>query len=161
MKILIFSDSHGKTEPMISAVRRHKPDMVIHLGDYSRDVFAVMSAFPGLKIHSVEGNCDAFLRSGHDAQTEKLIKAEETLLFITHGHRYSVKTGLGSLVNTAMCAGADAVLYGHTHIPDYDEYEGLVIINPGAAGGRKASYGLLEISGKEMKYSQLFDSTDS
>ena len=35
MKLLILSDSHGEQEFMQLAVRRERPDAVIHLGDHS------------------------------------------------------------------------------------------------------------------------------
>ena len=34
MKLLILSDSHGEQEFMQLAVRRERPDAVIHLGDH-------------------------------------------------------------------------------------------------------------------------------
>ena len=37
MKLLILSDSHGEQEFMQLAVRRERPDAVIHLGDHCAD----------------------------------------------------------------------------------------------------------------------------
>ena len=45
-------------------------------------------------------------------------------LFVTHGHAYGVKSGLGRLAERAKTLGADVVLYGHTHIPEQREIEG-------------------------------------
>ena len=37
MRIAVFSDTHGRTDGMIRAVRDEKPDAVIHLGDCERE----------------------------------------------------------------------------------------------------------------------------
>ena len=37
MKAAVFSDTHGVTSLMLEAVRRCRPDVMIHLGDYERD----------------------------------------------------------------------------------------------------------------------------
>ena len=38
MKVLVFSDSHGNTTNMITAIEQEAPDMVLHLGDHWEDV---------------------------------------------------------------------------------------------------------------------------
>ena len=37
MKAAVFSDTHSNTALMLEAVRRCRPDAIIHLGDYERD----------------------------------------------------------------------------------------------------------------------------
>ena len=41
VKAAVFSDSHGLTALMRECVRRVRPDVIIHLGDYSRDADAL------------------------------------------------------------------------------------------------------------------------
>ena len=60
MKILVFSDSHGNPDHMLTAIRREAPDAIFHLGDGESDLRAVKRAFPDLPIYSVRGNCDLF-----------------------------------------------------------------------------------------------------
>ena len=43
MKLLILSDSHGEQEFMQLAVRRERPDAVIHLGDHCADAATASS----------------------------------------------------------------------------------------------------------------------
>ena len=38
-------------------------------------------------------------------------------LLLTHGHRYSVKSGYDALLARAVEVGADIVVFGHTHVP--------------------------------------------
>ena len=56
MKLAVFSDTHGSTASMVSAVRRLRPDMVVHLGDCTRDTAVLSAEFPQIPLHSVSGN---------------------------------------------------------------------------------------------------------
>ena len=58
MKLLILSDSHGEQEFMQLAVRRERPDAVIHLGDHCADADRLAEEFCGLPVLSIRGNCD-------------------------------------------------------------------------------------------------------
>lgn len=67
-------------------------------------------------------------------------------LYMTHGHRHHVKSGIGALLRDARASGVDAVLYGHTHRPDcHREEDGLWVLNPGACGYYGGSAGLIEV----------------
>ena len=48
MKLLILSDSHREMKYMCDAVRRERPDAVIHLGDLVPDADRLAQEFPGL-----------------------------------------------------------------------------------------------------------------
>lgn len=148
MKILVLSDSHRNLPPMETAVLEEKPDQIIHLGDHESDAEDLGRFFPRIPVCSVAGNCDGF--SG--VPRYKLISFAGKKLFLTHGHYYGVKTGLEHLVNTAHVAGADAVLFGHTHRPYYAESEGMLVINPGSVGMGGRTYGVLTIEGGKMSY---------
>ena len=43
MKAAVFSDTHSNTALMLEAVRRCRPDAIIHLGDYERDTAVLRS----------------------------------------------------------------------------------------------------------------------
>ena len=65
--------------------------------------------------------------------------------FLTHGHRYSVKYTLDALLNAAYFAGADMVLFGHTHRAVSETMQGLYVVNPGTAGvGALCTYACIE-----------------
>ena len=134
MKLLVFSDSHGKLTPMFSAVEREKPDAVIHLGDYVRDVDALRERFPALTVYSVRGNCD------HGSEVTELLELtlEGVPVFLCHGHCYGVKYGTEKLLNAGWFSGARLVLFGHTHRPLLQEYEELTLLNPGSAASSAA-----------------------
>ena len=150
MKILILSDSHRNLEPMIEAVTLEKPDVIFHLGDLESDAIELNKKFPNIPMHSVSGNCD-LLPFG---VRKILITEGGKKIFATHGHVYSVKSGLDGLINTAAAAGADVCLFGHTHIPYFAEAADMLVINPGACGSGRHPYGVLIIEDGRMVYSQ-------
>ena len=46
MILAVFSDTHGNTAGMLSAVRRMRPDVLVHLGDNLRDSAELAREFP-------------------------------------------------------------------------------------------------------------------
>lgn len=58
MRLAVFSDTHGFADYMVSAARRAQPDMLIHLGDCTRDTSALERALPDIPLRCVRGNCD-------------------------------------------------------------------------------------------------------
>lgn len=143
MRLTIFSDTHGHTELMASAVRRTRPDILVHLGDHIRDSRILESEFPELPLYAVPGNCD-FASHGQDTLT---FMAGAVTVFATHGHRYFVKSTMDSLLNAAHFSGAQLVLYGHTHIARIEYPAGMTVVNPGSAGlGQRPTFAVVDIS---------------
>ncbi|MCF0120007.1 MAG: metallophosphoesterase, partial [Oscillospiraceae bacterium] len=140
MKILVLSDSHRNVENIKLAISLTGPDLVLHLGDHITDCATLNLAFPQIPVRCVGGNCD---RGNHLENDEFVIEGKR--FFMTHGHNYGVKFSLKSLVNNAMARGADIVLYGHTHVRHYEEYEGLHILNPGSCQ-RELNVGIIDIT---------------
>jgi len=135
MKILVLSDSHRKVANLLDAVEKEQPDMVFHLGDLVEDAEALSYACPKLPMHNVEGNCDAWCASTGVPAT-MLQQAGGACFLLTHGHLFHAKSGASALLREGRRLKADAVLYGHTHIPLVQrEPDGLWLINPGTAGG--------------------------
>ena len=150
MKILIFSDSHRNVQPMIETVAFEKPDVIFHLGDLESDAIELNREYPQIPLHSVPGNCDLM-----PFGVRRIIITEGgKKIFATHGHAYNVKLGLDGLINTAASAGADVVLYGHTHVPYVAQHAGMLVINPGACGRGRHPYGVLTIENGNISYEQ-------
>ena len=143
MKVLVFSDSHGNTANMVAAVEMLRPDYLIHLGDGWRDFEAVCARFPDIPFAQVPGNCD--LAHARDAQ-ELVLGLEGCSLLLCHGHTLGVKYGLLNAAYRAAEAGADILLFGHTHTPMLDERNGIWFFNPGSISDYpNPSYGVLEL----------------
>ena len=147
MLIAVFSDSHGELEVMRAAIEEHKPDMVLHLGDYARDAEALAREFPRLDIRCVRGNCD---RWDDDVPDYLRLLADGVVIYMTHGHRQSVKTTLDALANTVHFSGAQLGLFGHTHCSEYKKMGDVTLFNPGSSGRGRRSYGLITVKGTEF-----------
>ena len=143
VRIAVFSDTHGDVDHMERAVRRERPDLVLHLGDLCRDFEELQARMPRQTMQNVCGNCDGFSLT----PDQRVLQVEGRRLLMTHGHRYHVKASYNSAVFAAREAQAEFLLFGHTHIPFCEELEGLWVLNPGSCQGRRGTYGIIELSG--------------
>ena len=126
---------------MVRAIRQQQPDAVFHLGDCERDTQRLEKEFPDLPLYRVCGNCD---REPVNPEVLQLM-LDGVKFFLTHGHRYSVKYTLDALLHAAYFAGADMVLFGHTHHAMSETIQGLYVVNPGTAGvGPTCTYACIE-----------------
>ena len=58
---------------------------------------------------------------------------------------------MDSLLNAAHFAGAQLVLYGHTHIARIDYVAGMTVVNPGSSGlGAEPSFAVIDIRGDKI-----------
>lgn len=160
MKILVFSDSHSSLWFMRRCVSIIKPDGIIHLGDHAEDGSAIASENPSVPFYHVPGNCDSYYRSSSEALT-KICEIGGVKLLLTHGHRFQVKSGIGKLLDHGRSAGVQAVLFGHTHTSLIQkEPDGLLALNPGAAGSWGGSAGILEIRDKQIAACRIIEQAD-
>ncbi len=137
MKILVVSDSHGQQRPMERAVQLEQPDEIIHLGDCWRDAQWLSRRFPLIRVQSVVGNCDF----GVKGPETLLLRREGLTILAMHGHRCHVKFGYTRAEYAALEAGADILLFGHTHVAYCEKWNGLWLFNPGAC--EAGSYGVI------------------
>ncbi len=140
MKLLVFSDSHNHLQPMLDAVQAESPDMVLHLGDLLRDAEALAAFYPKLPVTYVPGNCDGWTNEPN----HRLLEVAGRRILMGHGHFWQVKQGYAGAVAAARDAGADILLFGHTHLPYCAHSDGLWVMNPGAvSGGGMVHYGII------------------
>lgn len=145
MRILVVSDTHGDYLSFKTAVETQRSaDVIIHCGDSQGEIDDIKLQFPNKAIIAVKGNCDF----SSSLPTVETITIENKKLFITHGHLYNAKYTLYNLCCAAKEAGADILLFGHTHnaLTEYDD--GLYIVNPGSLHGYNASYAYIDITDK-------------
>ncbi len=147
MKILVLSDTHGDTSKAEKVIRRNKGiDLIIHLGDYFRDAQKLAALFPEIPTEYIYGNSDLLT---NNVPAEKIIEVCGKRIFLTHGHKYSVKWDYERLILRAKEQNADILLFGHTHIPELIIKGSLYMLNPGSTSEPRAdsneSYGIIEI----------------
>jgi len=147
MKILVFSDSHGRLGLMLDAIEKERPQRVFFLGDNYRDGQALADAYPDLPVEMVVGNCDFC-----DGPKELVIEAGGVCFLLTHGHRYYVKSGTDHLARSARAKGADVVCFGHTHDALNMPNCGVWMLNPGSAGGVHARVGYGVVTVEDGKF---------
>lgn len=144
MRILVLSDSHSSIRQMRRYVDFVKPDAIVHLGDYFDDAEVLREEYPNIRLFQVPGNCDRY-RCPPSAREILIMPVCGVNLYMTHGHRHQVKSVLSLLLRDARASKVDAVLYGHTHIPDCrQESDGLWVLNPGSCGYGGGTAGLIE-----------------
>lgn len=142
MSILIFSDTHGNTKDMVRIINEtEEVHAVIHAGDYVSDSQKVSEYFPYIPLYSVSGNCD-FLSAAPESISFMI---QDKTFFLTHGHRFGVKTELGSIKAYSRENDIDITIFGHTHVPLIKYFGKTTIINPGAMHGYSKSYCILDI----------------
>ena len=147
MKILIFSDSHGKYERMAEVFSRDKYDVVLFLGDGISDFDKLQKEnMTSARMIAVKGNCDFF----DGTPEERIIDLDGFKVLMLHGHGKNVKHGTTVLEYYAREKGVDLVLYGHTHSRDIRRIDGekpFYIFNPGSIGASSylnPSFGYIE-----------------
>ncbi|MCL2774166.1 MAG: metallophosphoesterase [Oscillospiraceae bacterium] len=163
MKILVFSDSHDHCDRMINITREFISknsnsngnnnilDYIIHLGDLVHDAKYLQEKFPNIPVLYVCGNCD-FSANKNDSEKEYELGGKK--FFILHGHTRNVKFSLDSLKSLAEQKKYDIILYGHTHAPKEDYYNGTYIVNPGSISydksGKGKSYCVIDITKNDL-----------
>lgn len=147
MRILVISDTHGNLSRVYKVINAisDKIDAVIHCGDIVEDVDTLKLKYPNLKFYNVRGNCDY----GSAVPNEDIFIIGGKKFFVTHGDLHGVNWNIDRLCYKGAEVGADICLYGHTHVPFIDNYNGIVILNPGSLsaprGNSTYSYGIIKI----------------
>lgn len=128
MWVGVLSDSHGDTGQAEKALRAMGTvDLVIHAGDFYQDAIYLEDKF-GVEVKKVVGNCDR----GAPGPLEELLDLSGHRIYLTHGHLFGVKQGLLRLDYRAREVGAGMVIFGHTHLPQNEEVNGIRYLNPGS-----------------------------
>ena len=166
---LVLSDTHGHERLLrrVANTINFRPAGILFLGDGLRDMDA-LSDIPSLRdvpLYAVSGNCDYFFSMHAGEPLSRLLVLGTHKIYMTHGHQLGVRGGLDAAVQTALAAGADVLLYGHTHVAyqqmlrttDADGKETfLLIANPGSLGeprdGMGARFGVLTLTDTEALF---------
>jgi putative phosphoesterase len=163
MRILIASDIHGScaaTLKLLEKAKERRPDLTVLLGDLlyhgprnplpeGHDAAETAKTIAQLAppVVLIRGNCEAevdqLLLPWTIAESAWL-EADGRLIFAIHGQQLKENGGSQEI------SGAAAILYGHTHIPQASEKDGLRYWNPGSLSLPKKkfppSYGWYENS---------------
>jgi uncharacterized protein len=141
MLLGIISDTHGLLRPGVAEAFRDV-DRILHAGDIDRP--AILEALSEIApVVAVRGNMDGGW--ARDIPPTAAVPVGSGAICLLHD--------LGTLDLTPSVAGFDAVVYGHTHRAAIDRQDGVLYLNPGAAGPRRRhppSVALLRVTEREM-----------
>ena len=150
-RIIAFSDSHGDRVQLEKAVYQAyeagRVDELLFLGDGVREWEQVIShlpyQYPQAAARHVLGNNDM----GCLGVNEILFEVNGVRMLACHGHWVGVKTGLTRLMYKAMQHEVKVAFYGHTHVAQIEEGNGIITICPGSVRDtyRRTSYAYAEV----------------
>lgn len=128
MEIGLISDTHGLLRPRVfevfTGVRR-----ILHAGDIGPpELLAELETIA--PVTAVWGNTDGFeVREQTSAAVRIELQGRRVVLL--HGHQLGTPTPRAL---RSASPDADIIVYGHTHRPLIDHTDGILVVNPGAAG---------------------------
>jgi putative phosphoesterase len=137
VRLAIVSDTHlprgARALPDACVERLRAADVVLHAGDFVelsvlRDIEAL-----GAPVHAVRGNVDS-------PELNALLPAMRVveLAGARIGLLHDAGPADGRLARMrGRFPGADAVVYGHSHIPWHEERDGFTLFNPGSPTERR------------------------
>jgi putative phosphoesterase len=137
VRLAIISDTHlprgNRSLPQACLDQLRNADLILHAGDFiEASVLADLEAI-GPSVCAVRGNVDAADLQAHLPRTRIVTAA---------GVRIAMVHDAGPAVGRVMrmrrrFPEADAVVFGHSHIPLHEEWEGFAIFNPGSPTERR------------------------
>jgi hypothetical protein len=142
MRIGVVSDTHGYLDPR-ALTALQGVDRIIHAGDIGD--LAVISALDDIApVIAVRGNVDAGTPLARQFQPVAQVTWEDVHIFVTH-----VGGKPANLVTMLPAPRPDVYIFGHTHVALKETLEGVLFLNPGAAGhprfGGSVSVALIDV----------------
>ncbi|MGO9776210.1 MAG: metallophosphoesterase family protein [Terracidiphilus sp.] len=126
MKIGVVSDTHGLFRPEIKRALKGV-ERILHLGDVG-DISVLKELGKIAPVTAVRGNIDREGPASELPETEVVLIADR-YVYMLHDLK---------LLHLDPAAGKfAAVLFGHTHVPNYDRRKGVLYFNPGSCGPRR------------------------
>jgi putative phosphoesterase len=135
--VAAISDTHlprgARRLPVACLDRLRAADLILHAGDFSALSVLEELRVLGPPVHAVSGNAD-------EPALRELLPKE--LVVDAGGARIGIVhvPGPGAGREERLVRrfpGCDAVLYGHTHLPQIERHEGVWILNPGSPTERR------------------------
>jgi putative phosphoesterase len=134
----ILSDSHDNLVMVRRAVRLFRDarcELVIHAGDIVAPFTARELRELGCPLRAVYGNCDGE-RPGLAKAFEGWGEIREAPHVFSHGGIRYVVCHLDSPIDGYLTSlPCDVLVFGHTHKPLSERRKGVLVVNPGEAGG--------------------------
>jgi hypothetical protein len=153
MRLAVISDTHlprgMRRLPDACVERLRSADAILHAGDLSGlSVLRELEAL-GPPVHAVRGNVD-------DPDLRRILPATRVVakrIAMIH----DAGPAPGRLIRMRrMFPGAEAVVFGHSHIPLHEERDGFQIFNPGSPTERRRSpqhtMGMVSVTTERLEF---------
>ena len=155
MRIAIISDTHmprgARRVPDACVEAMRAADVIVHAGDLSSIGVLDWLESLGPPVHAVHGNVDSAEVQERLPGTLSFDAGESTLAVI---HDAGPAKGRLARVRRRF-PEADAVVFGHSHLPLNESVDGFQIFNPGSPTERRRaprhSFGIAEADGDTLK----------
>jgi uncharacterized protein len=139
VRLAIISDTHlprrGRALPPACLAQLTRADAILHAGDLMESsVLAELEAL-GPPVHAVRGNVDAADLQARLPATRVVLAAGARIAML---HDAGPADGRLDRMRRRF-PEADAVVFGHSHIPLCQEADGFTIFNPGSPTERRRS----------------------
>ncbi len=153
----VIADSHDNVNQLRKAVslfKRAGCKLVLHAGDFIAPFAARELRGLDCPVKAVFGNCD-----GEKTGLEKALEgfgeiAEAPLIFEHSGRRLLLVHYHFSVGQYVVSGNYNVIVFGHTHKPESRQENGVLVLNPGEAGGwlsGKATVALLDLEKLEAE----------
>jgi uncharacterized protein len=139
MKIAVISDTHlprgTRALPADCIERLRAADLILHGGDIVGEAFLEELLALGPPVEAVYGNMDEPALKAL-LPKERIVEAGKARIGMVHipGPRAGREARL-----LARFPGCDAIVYGHTHVPEAERHNGVWILNPGSPTERRSA----------------------
>jgi putative phosphoesterase len=139
MKIGVISDTHGLLRPEVAPALKGV-DRILHLGDVGK-ISILRDLEKIAPVTAVRGNVDREGPCSELPETEVALIADRYVYMLHDLNTLHLDPAAGRFA---------AVLYGHSHAPNFIHKKGVLYFNPGSCGPRRfelpVTIGLLTIS---------------
>jgi uncharacterized protein len=135
--IAVISDTHlpkgSRALPPGCTERLLRAELILHAGDLTGAAFLEGLATLGPPVEAVHGNMDEPALQA-SLPKERIVEAADVRIGMVHipGPRAGRAERL-----LARFPGCDAIVYGHTHVPELERVDGVWILNPGSPTERR------------------------
>jgi putative phosphoesterase len=125
----------ARTLPEACVQRLRAADLILHGGDITGQAFLEELLALGPPVEAVYGNMDEPALKA-SLPKERVVEVGGARIGMVHipGPRVGREARL-----VARFPGCDAIVYGHTHVPQVERHDGVWILNPGSPTERRSS----------------------
>jgi putative phosphoesterase len=163
LRLAVVADTHSQPHPKAAEyLAACAPDAILHAGDIGDlEVLAHLARIA--PVHAIRGNIDVHASDLPDVLTLDLVRSAQDrqpllrILLVHIGvHGPKLRAEVAAM---ARAQDAQAVVFGHSHVPFIGRDRGLTVFNPGSIGPRRFHlpivFGTVEITPAGLRFAHI------